>query len=347
MVRHDRNGFPFRFERRRVGSYSFYTIVAIFVLFVGLRSSFNDTYAYIKGYKLVKPGWEGVSKLSWALGDNPGFHLANSLLKTYVIENAQGMLIIYALIPFVLFFKFYRRWSEKLWLTIFLFSASGMLLFSMAAMKQVLAMAIGLYGVNCFLRNHKLGFVVFVLLGSTFHPYLLLFLGAFFLDDRVWSRKVMIVLGSTILGGLFIQQFVQLAYTATNVLGEDYAKTGLLSGRGVNVFRFLVYSVTPTLTWIYRKKINASCDKALILFANFTLIGWCFMIIARFIGANMFARMAMYFDPFMHLTLTALLIHYIPRKNQSLVLLGCVFGYLFYLLFELYNRGFVYCWILG
>jgi hypothetical protein len=66
------------------------------------------------------------------------------------------------------------------------------------------------------------------------------------------------------------------------------------------------------------------------------------MFISLFIGANMFGRMAMYFDPFMHLALTVFLISYIPVSIKSIVKFGCVLSYTLFFSFELYTRGFIY-----
>lgn len=347
VIANDQFGIPWRNERRRINRYLFWGLVTILVCFVGLRTGYNDTYAYKRAFGNLDVGMKALEDMSWTLGANPGFNLSNVLIKTFISENAQVMFFLYALLALIPFFIFYRRWSVKFWLTVYIFTAAGMLLFSMAAQKQILAIAIGLCGITCFLTKKRAWFIALVLLGSTFHPYLIFYFGAFFLGDRVWSRKVTLLIIGAVMSGAFIEYLLQWAQAATALLGEDYTQGGELAGPGMNVLRFAVYSVTPVLTWVYRKQINASRDRALILFSNFTLIGWCFMFIAMFVAANLFARMAAYFDPFMHLTLTTLLIRYVPRKNRRHVLSGCVIGYLLFLAFELYARGFTYHSVLG
>lgn len=343
VVLPDRFGVPRLYEKRRISRYAFFSILAILVLFVGLRTSYNDTYAYQVAFNQLDTGLDAFQEMGWVLADNPGFYISNVLIKTYVSENSQVMLFLYALSTIVLFLLFYRRWSDTFWLTVYLFTATGMLLLSMAAVKQVLAMGIGLYGITCFLTNRRIGFVICVLIGSTIHPYLLLYLSAFLLCGRVWSRKIFMILIATLLSGIFIEQFVQIARDATELIGASYAENTLL-GQGVNFFRFGVYTVTPVLTWKFRRRINASGSNMLILCLNFTLVGWCFMFVALFANPNVFGRMAAYFSPFMHLALPSLLIRYAPRKNRLLILSGCVAGYFIYLVFELYARGFTYHW---
>ncbi|EDM29045.1 capsular polysaccharide biosynthesis protein [Lentisphaera araneosa HTCC2155] len=317
-------------------------IQAILILFIGLRKGYNDTYAYIKKFSRLDTGWDALLETNWKLSENPGFYILNTLIKTYISDNPQVFLFIYALASIGLIFYFYQRWSQMLWLTVFLFIASGTFLASMAAIKQIIAMGIGLLGVHYYLTKRPYKFIACILLGCTFHPYLIFFLGAFFLSNRVWSKKVTLIILGAVLSGFLIEQFIQIAYSTTNELGYKYEKHGEVSGKGMNILRFLVYCTTPTLTWVYRKKINQSQDKALILFSNFTLIGWCFMFISLFIGANMFGRMAMYFDPFMHLTLTVFLTSYLPIRNQSVVKCSCVLSYTLFFTYEIYSRGFIY-----
>ena len=333
-----------RHRRRTINPHAFWSVLSLLVLFVGLRDSYNDTLGYRRNFNNLYVGLNGLENINWALAENPGFHISNILIKTIISKNSQVMFLIYAMISLGLVTFFYQRWSIKLWLTIYLFSSSGLLLFSMAAQKQVLAMAIGVYGITCFLQNKKKWFVAIILLGGTIHPYLLFYLGAFVLSDRLWSKKVTMIVGVVALAGFFTEQFVQLASSTTQVMGAELEKHGELSGKGVNILRFLVYSVTPALTWIHRTRINEAGSKSLILFSNLTLIGWCFMFIALFSNANTFGRMAMYFDPFMHVALTTILCKLTLRDHRHVMLTCCLLGYFFYLSFELYNSAFEYAW---
>ena len=346
IVRRNKLGLARRFRLRKIDSALFYTLLGLLVLFVGLRSSYNDTGAYLLKFKNIDPSIEAFNRISWILAENPGFEISNILLKFLVGGNGNIIIFIYSLVSVTLLFIFYRRWSICLWVTVFLFCTTGMLLLTMAALKQVLAMSIGLCGITCFLANRRGWFVFCVLFASSFHVYILFYLLAFVLSDRLWSRKVILIILGAVISGVFIEQFIGLASVATEVIGAEYQKTGELSAQGVNFFRFLVSSVAPLLIWIYRARINESGNRALILCSNFTLIGWCFMFIALFRSANMFARMAMYFDPFMHLALTALVVSVTPRWYRQHVLRGCLLFYLLFFWFELYAKGFSYRWIL-
>lgn len=337
-----RSGKLRRYRRREINPSGFYSILVILIFFVGLRVSYNDTWVYRLKFIQLVPGMQAFERIDWSISENPGFQMCNVIIKTFISDNAQVMFFLYALVTLTLFFLFYRRWSTQFWLTVFLFISSSTLLFSMAAVKQVAAMGIGLCAVSCFLKNKRYWFVVLVLIGTSLHAFLPFYLAAFFLYDKVWSKKVLLVILGAVLAGLFIEQFIELTSSATQLIGEEYEQHGELAEAGMSIMRFAVYCVTPVLTWIYRHQINEKGDKLMILFSNFTLIGWCFMFIALFVSANLFGRMAAYFDPFMHLALTTLLVRYIPQTERRFAISGCIAGYSFFLCFELWSRGFVY-----
>ena len=337
-----RSGKLRRYRRREINPYGFYSILVILIFFVGLRVSYNDTWVYRLNFVQLVPGMQSFERIDWRISENPGFQICNIIIKTYISQDPQVMLFLYSFITIILLFLFYRRWSTQFWLTVFLFGSSSTLLFSMAAVKQVAAMSIGLWGISCFLKNKRYWFVVLVLIGTSLHAFLPFYLTAFFLYDKVWSKKVLLAILGALVAGLFIEQFIELTSSATQLIGAEYEKHGELAEAGMNVMRFAVYCVTPVLTWIYRHQINEKGDKLMILFSNFTLIGWCFMFVALFVSANMFGRMAAYFDPFMHLALTTLLVRYIPRTERRFVLSGCITAYCIFLFSELFIQGFVY-----
>lgn len=336
-----------RSKIRHVDATLFYLLSAILILFVGLRTAHNDTEVYKIGFERLDTGVDAFRNIDWTLAENPGFKTFSIGLKTFVSTDDRVMIFLSSLMTVMLFLLFYRKWTRNFGLTIYLFIASGMLLFTMAALKQVLAMSIGLLGITCFLKNKRKWFVVCVAIATTIHVYIVFYLLANLLSDRLWSKKVMLTIAGAVIAGIFVDAFSSLANSVTQIVGADYEKHGELSGRGVNILRFLVYTVTPVLTWKYRGRVNKSRNRALILFSNFTLIGWCFMFIALFGNANMYARMAMYFDPFMHLTLTAMLVQATPNSNRIITISMCIMGFLLYFLVDLYTKNFSYIWIFG
>lgn len=322
-----------------------FLIMLVFILFVGLRNSYNDTYNYIVQFRKLATGIDALKHMKFTLGNNPGFEASEILIKTYISKDPHMMLFIYALCSIVPIILFYKRWSVMLWLTIYLFIAAGMLIFSMAAVKQVFAMAIGIWGVTLLIYKRPVSFIILILIGSLFHSYLFMFLVAFFLQDKVWSNKTLLIIVGVVISIAFLEQFLEMAYSITEKMDMGYTQKSL-KGTGINPLRFVVYSISPILSFVFRKEINNSKDKAMILFCNLTLIGWCFMLIGLYTNANVFGRMAMYFDLFMHITLTYLLVKCVPKTYRQMAIYACVIVYFFFFFYaNVYARSFEYHWI--
>ena len=144
------------------------------------------------------------------------------------------------------------------------------------------------------------------------------------------------------MAGVFTEFYVRLAAGATELLGHDYQEYGELSQKGMNFFRFLVWCVAPSLAWIYRHEITARKDQTTGLFVNLAILGWCFSFVALFVSANMFGRMARYFDPFVHVLLVTLFINYVPREKRGFNIAVCLLGFSIYFVVDLYLSDFVY-----
>ncbi len=310
-----------------------FIVVQIFILlslFSGLRTSFNDTKTYIYNFLYNLPS--NLLDLKISLADNPGFLVFQILLKQYISSDPQIFLIITALITNFLFVFFYYNHSIKFSFSIFLYITSGLFIFGMAAIKQIIAMAIGIWAFNYLLNKKWIKFFLLILLASTIHPYVLIFSLIILFRDKVWTSKTMVLIVLTIFGGLFFDKLVTLILAITEIAGEEYS-IEFFTGTGVNPFRLLVYSVTPILSLIYHNKINTNKNQIITISVNMSIISFIFMILASFGTANMFARMAIYFEPFTYIALPYIL-NLVNKKYKTLIIILCIFCYGIYFYYQ-------------
>lgn len=326
------NGHHYQFPQLKVKKTGVFTIATFLTLFAGFRAAFNDTMNYRAGFDKITKGWESITNVSLSIGDHPGFVIYQIALKTWIGDNSQVLIFTSSLITIFCFVFFDQAWSRKFSLSVYLFITTGLLYFTMAAMKQVLAMAIGLGAIHCLLKGKKIGFAFLLLLASTFHPYILLFGLSYFLKGKVWTQKVVLLLILAIVSGIYMSQFLEIALTTISTVGKTYTLDEF-GGRGVNNLRFLVHCVTPVMSYMYRDAINKSRDTVTILACNFSIVSLAFMILALFGSANMFARMATYFLPLANIATTNIIVNYVPVRNRSITFWGCVAGYLVFCLY--------------
>lgn len=261
--------------------------------FIGLRTRMNDTYTYKQSYEMMSTlpvFWETFDK---AIGSNPGFNIVNAWLKNNGVST-QNFLMFYSLVTNGLYIYCLRRYSDRLPLAIFLFFAVGAYIFTGAAIKQSIAMAICMASLGLALKKKWIPFILMVALASMFHPYSLMYLMVPFLTFRPWTRRTYWMLAAFILVGFGLEQLLGTVVDITSMMGEEYDVTSF-SEEGVNIFRVLVCNVPTILTFLFQKQLFKDSSRGENLMVNLCMLNGAIMFVGLFGTANYFARLANYF----------------------------------------------------
>lgn len=340
VISHKRSDFSHSRERYRRKECIFYTIMAVvMILFVGLRTRYNDTGTYRYGYEMMNPVGSVIDSVTnWALGANPGFELVNGILKMLGVST-QGFLLLYAAVTNGIYLWFLRKYSNNIWLTIFLFIAIGCFTFTLAAIKQCVAVAFCLLGVDQLLDkrtdNPYFYFVMWVVIASFFHPYALMFLAVPFLMFRPWRKKTYWTLAVFGAAGLMLQFLFSTIVDVTTILGEEYDVSSF-SGEGVNPFRLAVCAVPILLSFVARKLIaqmDEKRERMYFLFTNLSILNAEIMFVALFGTANYFARLANYFLIFQALSIPWLF-QFFEKRSRKLLTVTAVICYCCYFVYD-------------
>lgn len=321
---------PLRNQYRRKESFFYAILVVVMVLFVGLRTGYNDTGTYQHIYEGTPAEGDLFADMNWELGENPGFHLTNRILRQLGFST-QSFLMFYAVITVSIPLWFYRKYSCDFPVTIFLFITFAGYTFTLAAIKQCMAMALAMIATDRALRKRYPAFLFWVLLASTYHPYALMYLLVLFLMFRPWSSWTVVMLGAFAVAGLVMEQLMGTLIDITSMLGENYDAASF-TGEGVNPFRLAAVSAPVLISFLTRRNIAQEKDKANYLMLNLSMLNAEIMFVALFGTANYFARLANYFLPFQALAMPWLLSHFEPRSKKliTVVAAGCyVFFYVY------------------
>lgn len=305
----------------------FFLMAVVAIVFVGLRTSYNDTLTYINMYESLEAGISNIASLDFSLGENPGFWIVNIILKTLGFST-QSYIMFYAVITLLIYFWFVRKYSDNIWLSVFLFFTMGCYTFAMAAIKQCVAVAFCLVGIDRLLREKKISFVFWILLASTFHPYSLMYLIAPFLMFKSWTNKTYILLVVFGLIGLGIQPLLGTVVDITTMLGEEY-DASTFTGEGINIFRLAVVWVPVIVSFFVRKYLREVNTKKDNLILNLTILNAEIMFIGLFGTANYFGRLANYFLIFQTLCLPHLFNGFTTRSKKIITII-CVICFLLY-----------------
>lgn len=347
VISHKRSDYSFSRERYRHKEAIWYTIMAvIMILFVGLRTRYNDTTTYRQGYEMMKPVDSVIDAVTdWSLGSNPGFNLVNSILRTLGVST-QSFLLIYAAVTNGIYLWFLRKYTNNIWLTVFLFITFAGYIFTMAAIKQCVSVAFCLLGMDQLLDRRcdkpYIRFVLWVLIASLFHPYALMFLIVPYLMFRPWSKETYQTLVLFGVIGITLQLLLGTIVDITTMLGEEY-NIESFSGEGVNPFRLAVCAVPALISFVARHHIaqmDEKRERKFFLFTNLSILNAEIMFVALFGTANYFARLANYFLIFQALSLSWLFQFFEKRSRKLLTITALICYILFFIYANAINQNF-------
>lgn len=308
-------------------SKDWFCLLAIFLLlsfYIGLRTSYNDTYNYIVGYRNTLPLSEAWSKINFELGANPGFVIANSWLKSVGVST-QGFLLFYSFISIGGSLYFLKRYSNNYTLALFLFFTTNAYTFCAAAIKQVVAMAIAFVAIHFCLKRKWIPFFLLIFLAALFHPYVLLYLMVPFLTFKPWSKWTYALIGVFVAAGFALESLLGTIVDLTTMLGDNYSEEALI-GDGISIFRVLVSNVPLVLTFVFRKQLFHDNDRSENLIINLSMVNGAIMFVGLFGKAIYFSRLASYFTIAQCVALPRILSK-LPSDFRRLLTLLMIVGY--------------------
>lgn len=274
----------------------FFMLVLTLALPAVLRKSFNDTGAYIRSFYLAKPLAALLQSGELHILRNPLFRIYESLIHSYTSNES-----IFFLFPafFVQYtnVRFIRRHSPSFLMGIGLYLFLGTYVFSLAAMKQTIAMAMLLYAVEALMERKTFRFYLLVFVAFLFHTYAIMFVVLPLFTVKPWSpRTFLILFGIVFVMNNFdtvLQRFIDIA----NESGKNVSADEIIGAAAINPIRVAVYAVPSLFALVFRRYIFVGKgDREHNILVNMAFLTVAIMSIGLVNAANMFARMGQYFE---------------------------------------------------
>ncbi|MGM9661051.1 MAG: EpsG family protein [Faecousia sp.] len=310
----------------------FYFIMTVsFAVFVGLRTRGNDTYVYRQMYENIGDDLSYIADIDWRkVSAAPGLQCYCTLLKS-LGASTQDYFMVTALITIGIYLWFIRKYTCNIFLSIFYFVTMGVYGFTMAAIKQTMAVAFLVLATDNAIQRHWLKYLFWVAIAGLFHPYAFIYLVVPFVTFRPWSNSTYFLLAGSVLIALFMSRFLSAIDVVTDALGYNYTENSF-SGEGVNIFRVLVVWVPLVLSFLRKEHLQHSNNRAMNMIVNLMMVNAVIMFVGLFGTANYFARLANYFLIFQTLALPWILglfgrNDYKALKGMSII---CFSAYYFY-----------------
>lgn len=328
----------YEFDAGRVKHYIrkeklFYVIMSIaMAVFVGLRTSGNDTATYISMYEEIPNNITAFTSIDWKdIAEAPGHQFVCALLKN-MGASTQDYLMVFAIVSVALYLWFIRKYTNSITLSIYFFITMGVYTFAMAAIKQTIAVAILLVATDRAIEKKYLAFIFYVILAELFHPYAFVYLIVPFMSFIPWTWKTYALLAGTAAVSMGLSRLMSGILAMTDALGGNYGETEF-SGTGVNIFRVLVVWVPVGLSFLARKYIRVNSDRISNYIINLTMVNAMVMFVGLFGTANYFARLANYFLIFQTLSLP-LIFNYFTKQSKKLLIVAAVLCYFVFFYYE-------------
>lgn len=311
----------------------FFMLVLTLALPVALRRSYNDTGAYINSFLSAPTLGELLSGEKLHLLGNPLFRVYESLIRT-ITDNHMIFFLFPAMFVQFSYMRFIRKHSHSLVIGVGLYLFLGTYTFSIAAMKQVWAMAILLYAVDALIERRHTRFFLLVGLAFLFHTYAIAFLILPLFTSKPWTIRTFLLLFAVLFVMRNFESVIGSFLDFANESGKNVSEEEVLGTAGLNPIRVAVYAVTPLFALLFRKYLFFDReDREHCVLVNMSILTVAIMAIGLVSAANMFARMGQYFEFGLICSLPWMIKKTFNRQSAQIVMalaVCCFMGYFCY-----------------
>lgn len=310
-------------KKNIVVKFLYIVLLILMILFSGLRTSYNDTASYIHGFRILDMNTIDISTIFESYG---GFNYYQMLIKKFISTDPQALILITSIITNTIYVWFFAKYSKYFGWTILSYFILGPYIFSMAGLKQILAMSFSLFAIDNLLKGEKVKFVLWILFSMIFHPYIICMLLLPFFSQKVWSRRLFFVF---LLSMLLINS-LNLLINLADLIGKDYTIEEMTTST-INPFRVVIEFIPIFLSFIYKDRLRKYNNELFDMGVNMMILSFFMILMGLFFNPIYFARIGKYFSSINAITVPIML--GIIFKNSLNLKLSIFIYYCFFILY--------------
>lgn len=302
--------------------------------FAFLRTSYNDTGAYINSFQNAQSLAQGFASgeyFDWI--ENPLSSFYRDMMHI-VTKNYHVYFLLPALLQCFGVVKLCKYHSVNPALSLLIYFCLGTYtMLNLAALKQGTAMGILLIALPYANRKQYVTYVLLVLLATLFHFYAIVYLLVPLLFGKPWGKTTWIMVAAAAATLLTYESTLGVLMTRVDELGGDIAAEELFDGNSINALRVAVYWVPGVIALLFRRHVIYNSSRMENLIINLSVLCACVLSIGLAEGANLYGRMAGYFEIYLALALPLLIKKIFTRESaRFLSALATIlfFGYFLY-----------------
>lgn len=284
-----------------------------------LKTSYNDTFNYIFFYRNAP-----TLEVFFAEGghlDLTGNPLSN-LYEAFMHELTDNY-HIYFFFPAVLsslsVIKLCKQFSVNPAFSLLIFYSIGTWMMYVAALKQCTAVFFLLMALPYAVEKKYVRFYLLNVIAILFHTHAFLFAIVPFLTRKPWGIVTWGLLGATLFAMATYDVTLGAFMAYAQSIGALVDESELFDGHAINILRVVVYWIPAALALIFRRRLFYDSTRTENLFVNMSIASAFILTIGTVQAANLFARMAGYFEVATIIALPWMIEKLFTRRSVRLV----------------------------
>lgn len=309
-------------------------VIVWMTCFSFLRTSYNDTWNYIFAWNNsdgARAFLESGGLLD--LTSNPLSNLWRDISHD-ISDNYHIYFLLPALLSSFAVVKLFKKYSVNPAFSMLIFFSLGTYIVYVAALKQCFAIFFLLLSIPYAEEKKYVRFYLLVAIAILFHTHAFMFLILPLLFGRPW--------GSITYLGLLATIFAMLTYDRTLGAFMEYAQSigalvdegEVFDGHQINLMRVAVYWIPSILAFAFRKHLFRESSRSENLFVNMSTVCAMILTIGTVQAANLFARMAAYFEIATAISLPWMIKKLFTKRSAQFITICAAVLYFGYFLYE-------------
>lgn len=312
-------------------------VLVLPVFFIGLRTNYIDTKAYIMGFDLLETD---IVALGDGMQDAKGtvWIIYEWFIKRFITQNANAFLMITAIIQAGALLKLYYKYSIDYVYSILLFFLSCSFVNMMNGIRQFFAVALILYFVDYIFEKKYIKFVLVVIVASLIHISAIVWLPAVFIvQGKPWNRKTIALSILVLLSVLYVDTFTALLEETLTYTDYSGYTAQFASDDGSSIVHTLIALVPVGIAFVGRKRIAIINYRRANIMINISLLGVMISLLANFTSGILIGRMPIYFTVFNFALLPWLFENVFNSRSTRFIRMLGIGGYVCYAIYYMYN----------
>lgn len=329
-------------DERSIGFFWAIVSFSLLVFFVGMRSGYGDTPAYISGFNAFSVD-TNLLEIFKSDSDQKGYDCLLFLFKKYISTDYTVFFMALAIFQGLSIAKLFCKYSCNFFMSVFLFMASTSFVWMMNGVRQFLAASIILFFFDYVVERKFWKFLIVLLVAFLVHESAIVWLPVYFIVAfKPWSFKIWACVAATLVVVFVLDQYT--AFFDDSALEDmEYMSTMLNYDNGqddgVNPIRVLIAAVPAGIAFLGKKKTAEVDDPLINICINLSLVSVGVYAVGVVTSGIMVGRVPIYFLALNYVLLPWLLKNVLTGKSKTVITILCYVFYLIYFVYSLYYAG--------